>query len=138
MAWNGIVYDWRGPFSNKEIHLLHAQAFETRLYDESEWDWVTQTDKYSLGWVVARHEGDFIGFVNVLWDGFVHAFIEDVMVHSSYRHKGVGVTLVSHARDRAQLAGCEFLHVGFAGDLQPFYIDACGFKPTCGGLMELT
>lgn len=133
-----MTYEWREPFTNVEIHRLHAAAFETRLFDESEWDWVTQTDRYSLGWVVARDGDQFVGFVNVLWDGLVHAFIEDVMVDAQYRRRGVGVGLVLVARDGAKASGCEFLHVGFEEHLRPFYIDACGFQPTLGGLMELT
>jgi len=89
---------WREPFTNVEIHQLHAAAFETRLFDESEWDWVTQTDRFSLGWVVARDGDQFVGFVNVLWDGLVHAFIEDVMVDAKYARRGVGVGLVLVAR----------------------------------------
>lgn len=133
-----ITYEWRGSFSNDEIHALHAEAFETRLYDESEWNWVDQVDRHSLGWVVARHLGRFVGFANVLWDGLVHAFVEDVMVESTMRHRGVGVRIVHAARDGARTAGCEFLHVGFEEDLRPFYIVACGFNPTQGGLMNLT
>jgi GNAT superfamily N-acetyltransferase len=98
---------------------------------------VGQTERYSLGWVVARDGDRFVGFVNVLWDGFVHAFIEDVMVDASVRHRGVGVGLVHAARDGAKEAGCEFLHVGFGEELRPFYVDACGFRATVGGLMEL-
>lgn len=135
---DNMTYEWRGAFSNHEIHALHAKAFETRLFDESEWDWVDQCHRYSLGWVVARHDGRFVGFANVLWDGLVHAFIEDVMVDATMRHRGVGVRIVHAARDGARTAGCEFLHVGFDDDLRPFYIDACGFNPTQGGLMELT
>ncbi len=132
-----ITYEWRGDFTNEEIHELHAEAFETRLFDESEWDWVKQTADHSLGWVVARAGGQFVGFVNVLWDGFVHAFIEDVMVHKLVRHSRVGVGVVHAARDGATAAGCEFLHVQFGEHLTPFYIDACEFKPMPGGLMEL-
>jgi len=132
-----LTYEWRGSFTNAEIHALHAEAFGTRLFDESEWDWVEQCATYSLGWVVAREGGRFVGFVNVLWDGLVHAFIEDVMVDTAVRHRGVGVGLVHAARDGARAAGCEFLHVGFEDDLRAFYIDACGFEPTLGGLMEL-
>ena len=133
-----ITYAWRGPFTNDEIHELHAAAFETRLFDESEWNWVEQTERHSLGWVVARDGDRFIGFVNVIWDGFVHAFIEDVMVDEAYRRRGVGVRLVHAARDGARGAGCEFLHVGFDERHASFYIDACGFRPTAGGLMELS
>lgn len=135
---NAVEYLWRGAFTNAEIHALHAEAFETRLFDEKEWDWVDQCNTYSLGWVVARHQHRFVGFVNVLWDGLVHAFIEDVMVDATMRHRGIGVGLVEAAGDGARAAGCEFLHVGFDDDLKPFYIDACGFAPVLGGLMELT
>lgn len=138
MPDDNITLAWRAAFSNAEIHALHAAAFETRLFDESEWDWVALTDEHSLGWVVARDGDRFVGFVNVLWDGFVHAFIEDVMVDHDYRHRGVGVALVHAARDGARAAGCEFLHVGFDEHLRPFYIDACGFEPTPGGTIDLT
>lgn len=131
------IFSWRGAFSNEEIHRLHAEAFETRLYDESEWDWVELCRRHSLGWVVARMERQLVGFVNVLWDGLVHAFLEDVMVAIPARHHDVGVGLVWAARDGARIAGCEFLHVGFSGDLRPFYIDACGFTEVGGGLMSL-
>ena len=132
-----ITYEWRGSFSNNEIHAVHAEAFKTRLFDESEWNWVEQVNTYSLGWVVARLDGKFVGFTNVLWDGLVHAYLEDVMVDVSVRHHGIGVGLVHTARIGAHEAGCEFLHVGFGHDLRGFYIDACGFEPTLGGLMEL-
>jgi GNAT superfamily N-acetyltransferase len=135
---DGLTLTWRGEFTNAEIHELHAAAFETRLYDESEWDWVAQVERYSLGWVVARDDGRFVGFANVLWDGLVHAFIEDVMVDSALRGGGVGVRIVHAARDGAAAAGCEYLHVTFDDDLRGFYIDAAGFRPVRGGLIELT
>lgn len=132
-----ISYVWRGTFTNTEIHTLHAEAFQTRIYDESEWDWVSQCERFSLGWVVARHDNRFVGFANVLWDGLVHSYLEDVMVDARMRHRGIGVGLVHAARDGARAAGCEFLHVQFEEELRAFYIDACGFDPVHGGLMEL-
>ena len=48
-----IEYGWRGGFSNQEMNALHAEAFDTRLYDESEWNWREQVERHSLGWVVA-------------------------------------------------------------------------------------
>lgn len=137
MADNDVTYNWRGTFTNDEIHDLHATAFETRVFTAEEWDWVAQVERYSLGWVVARDGERFVGFLNVLWDGLVHAFIEDVMVDESMRGRRVGVALVHAARDGAKDAGCEFLHVGFDESLRSFYVDAAGFRPTLGGLMEL-
>jgi GNAT superfamily N-acetyltransferase len=131
------TYSWRGVFSNEEVHALHAEAFETRLYDASEWDWVDLCQRHSLGWVTARLEQQLVGFANILWDGLVHAFLEDVMVAVDSRHRGIGVDVVRTARDGAHRAGCEFLHVDFAADLKPFYVDACGFGEVRGGLIRL-
>jgi hypothetical protein len=85
------IFEWRGSFTNAEVNALHAEAFGTRVYDESEWDWVRLTQEHSLGWVVARQDGDLDGFVNVLWDGLVHAWLQDTMVamrsRGGYRHR---------------------------------------------------
>ena len=34
----------------------------------------------------------------------------------------------------ARQAGCEWLHVDFDEGLEPFYFEACGFRPTPVGL----
>ncbi len=43
MPHGTITYGWREPITNREIHVLHAAAFKTRLFDESEWDRDTVT-----------------------------------------------------------------------------------------------
>ena len=132
-----VEYTWRGDFSNEEMNALHAEAFETRVYDESEWNWRDQVERHSLGWVVAREGETLLGFVNVPWDGLVHAWIQDTMVAKSARHRGVGKELIEVATRGAREAGCEWLHVDFDDDLREFYLDACGFTPTNAGLIEL-
>jgi len=133
----GVTYEWRGDFTTAEVNELHAEAFETRVYDESEWNWRDQVEQHSLGWVVARAGTGLVGFVNVIWDGVVHAWLQDTMVARSARRRGVGVQLVAVARDQARAAGCEWLHVDFDDDLETFYVDACGFTPTKAGLIAL-
>ncbi len=91
----------------------------------------------SLGWVVARDDARLVGFVNVPWDGLVHAWIQDTMVTMSARHQGIGTELVTVAVAEARTAGCEWLHVDFDDHLRPFYFDACGFAPTDAGLIAL-
>lgn len=130
-------YAWRGPISNSEMNILHAEAFGTRVFTDEEWDWVGLTERHSLGWVTARTDGELIGFVNVPWDGFLHAWVQDVMVGQAHRHRGVGRVLVAEAVVGARSAGCEWLHVDFDDDLKPFYFDACGFRPTNAGLIAL-
>jgi len=132
-----ITYEWRGQFSNVELNELHAEAFETRVFDEAEWNWRDLTERHSLGWGVARDADGLVGFVNVLWDGFVHAWLQDTMVSIRARGTGVGTELVRVATEGARAAGCEWLHVDFDDDLKAFYFDACGFRPTNGGLIAL-
>jgi GNAT superfamily N-acetyltransferase len=128
---------WRGTFTNDDANLLHAEAFGTRVFSADEWDWVALTRRHSLGWVTAQDGQRLVGFVNVLWDGLVHAWIQDVMVANTHRRTGLGTRLVATARQHAAQAGCEWLHVDYDPELRSFYIDACGFQPTSGGLIEL-
>ena len=132
-----IELTWRGDFRSAEANQLHAEAFGTRLYDDSEWDWAALVRAHSLGWVTARQGGELAGFVNVVWDGLVHAWVQDVMVATGARHQGVGRQLVAAAAQGARAAGCEWLHVDFDDDLAPFYLEACGFTPARAGLMRL-
>jgi GNAT superfamily N-acetyltransferase len=132
-----VEMTWRGEFRNDEVNRLHAEAFDTRVFDASEWNWERLVEQHSLGWVTARSAASLIGFVNVVWDGLVHAWLQDVMVADEARHQGVGRRLVQHAAGAAKVAGCEWLHVDFDEALKPFYLNACGFSPTSAGLMRL-
>jgi GNAT superfamily N-acetyltransferase len=132
-----VRYEWRGGFANDEINALHAAAFGTRLFTAEEWNWIDLTARHSLGWVVAREAGRLVGFVNVVWDGLVHAWIQDTMVDPRDHHRGVGRQLISEAVTAARASGCEWLHVDFDEDLRSFYLDACGFTPTNAGLIAL-
>lgn len=132
-----VPVTWRGEFADAEVNRLHAEAFGTRVYGDDEWPWRRLAQAHSLGWCVARSGPDLVGFANVLWDGLVHAWVQDVMVASSARGAGIGTALVRAAADGARAAGCETLHVDFDDDLRAFYYDACGFTPTNGGLLAL-
>jgi GNAT superfamily N-acetyltransferase len=130
-----ISYRWRGDFDNVEINRLHAEAFETG--DSDARDWQTALTEHSLGWLTARDGGHLVGFVNVVWDGLVHAWIQDTMVAKGLRSQGIGTQLVNLARERATAAGCKWLHVDFDGSLGEFYFGACGFSPTSAGVIPL-
>lgn len=135
---NGLRIEWRGGFTNDEANELHAAAFGTRVFTADEWDWVALTARHSLGWVTARDaDGSLVGFVNVVWDGLVHAWIQDVSVHPSKHRQGIGQRVVAEAVARSRAAGCEWLHVDFDDELRDFYFGACGFRPTNAGLIAL-
>ena len=132
-----IAYRWRGEFESTEVNAIHAEAFKHRQYRTDEWDWRALVEAHSLGWVTGRRFGELVGFVNVPWDGFVHAWIQDVIVASSQLHLGIGTELVGTATTHAREAGCEWLHVDFDRGLEPFYVDACGFTQVTAGLISL-
>jgi len=130
-----ISVKWRDEFENAEVNALHAEAFGHRVLDD---DWRGQVARHSLGWVCARDGDELVGFVNVAWDGGVHAFLLDTIVARRAQRRGVGKQLVALAVEGARAARCEWLHVDFDDDdLRAFYFDACGFGPTKAGLIAL-
>jgi GNAT superfamily N-acetyltransferase len=132
-----ISYQWRGEFENAEVNVLHAEAFETRVFTAHEWNWQSLVAQHSLGWVTARKGTQLVGFVNVIWDGLIHAWIQDAMVASASRTQGIGAQLINTAKEESKRAGCEWLHVDFDDQLRGFYYQACGFTPTSAGLIHL-
>ena len=99
-------------------------------------DYLERVLPRSLAHVEAYDGDQLVGFVNVAWDGGVHAFILDTCVASSHRRQGIATELVGIATDLARQRGAEWLHVDFEPHLERFY-RACGFRPTAAGLIAL-
>lgn len=129
-----ITFEWRGEFGNAAVNALHAEGFGG---EAGHTDWRAQVERHSLGWVCAWQDGQLVGFVNVAWDGGVHAFILDTVAAAGARRRGVGTGLVALATEHARAAGCEWLHVDFEDHLTGFYLQSCGFTPTPAGLISL-
>jgi GNAT superfamily N-acetyltransferase len=90
----------------------------------------------SLIHIGAYRDNQLVGFVNVAWDGGIHAFILDTSVHPDMRRQGIATRLVREATQVARERGAEWLHVDFEPHLTGFY-RACGFRPTKAGLIKL-
>jgi GNAT superfamily N-acetyltransferase len=129
-----VRYEWRAAFANADLNTLHAEGFTHTVPDI---DWRGQVERHSLGWVCAFEATRLIGFVNVAWDGGVHAFVVDTVVAGDRRHAGIGRGLLHVAERESRAAGCEWLHVDFEEDLRSFYLGACGFTTTPAGLIAL-
>ena len=93
-------FEWRGGFDNASVDALYAEAFGHEPSD----DWEGRVRQHSPGWVCAHDDEGLVGFVNVVWDGAVHAFVVDTMVGKRARHRGVGRQLVPAAA--AGAGGC--------------------------------
>lgn len=128
-----VEYRWRAAVTDAEmVDLVRSHGGHAVP------GWWDQIRPHSLGWVTARlGDGPLIGFVNVAWDGGDHAFLIDTKVAGTYQRQGIATELVSRAAARAAAAGCEWLHVDFEEELTPFYLGACGFRPTPAGLIHL-
>ena len=121
------------PVDDDALNALRRAAWE-RVGDQA-WGPVLAR---GLGWVCALDdEAGLVGFVNVAWDGGVHAFLLDTTVHPARQRHGLGRALVAEAAAMARERGCEWLHVDFEPELAAFYA-ACGFVPTPAGLIDLT
>jgi len=105
--------------------------------------WGTTPDR-PFGPVLARslaHVGAYagerlVGFVNVAWDGGIHAFVLDTCVDPDFRRRGIATALVQRAAAAARDRGALWLHVDCEPHLADFY-RACGFRDTAAGVMRL-
>jgi len=127
--------EWRRGIGDAELGALFEDAWGRALDERSS---VARLEAHSLGWATARpDDGRLVGFVNVAWDGALHAFLLDTTVARAVQRKGVGTQLVAVATERARTAGCRWLHVDFEPAHRSFYLDACGFDVTSAGLLDL-
>lgn len=90
----------------------------------------------SLAHIVAYEDDRLVGFVNVAWDGGVHAFILDTCVIPRMRRRGIAARMVVEATNVARERGVSWLHVDFEPHLSSFY-QSCGFRPTKAGFIKL-
>lgn len=120
------------PIADAEVNALRAAAWD-QVGDQA-WGPILAR---SLGWVGALEGERLVGFVNVAWDGGVHAFLLDTTVHPDWQRQGFGRALVREAALLAREGGAEWLHVDYEDELDGFY-RGCGFRPTPAGLIDLT
>ncbi len=84
------------------------------------------------------YSGDrLVGYVNVAWDGGIHAFLLDTTVDSQFQRRGIARELVRIVTLEARGRGAQWLHVDYEPRLEPFY-KGCGFRHTSAGLIDLT
>lgn len=126
-----IEYAVNSSLTNDQLNELFARAWPN--FQPRDFQPVLAR---SLGYVCAFSAGSLIGFVNLAWDGGVHAFLLDATVDPDFQRQGIGQALVLRAVDLARSRGMEWLHVDYEPHLENFY-RSCGFEPTPAGLISL-
>ena len=128
---SSIEYHISPPVTNDTLNTLFAAAWDNHQPAD-----FTKVLAHSLLYICAYDGERLVGFVNVAWDGGVHAFLLDTTVHRDRQRRGIGVELVRQAAEAARQQGIEWLHVDYEPHLEQFY-KQCGFQPTLAGLMNL-
>ncbi len=126
-----IDYRLSPPLANAALNDLFRAAWA----DHHDRDFEAQLG-HSLLYVCAFDGERLIGFVNLAWDGGVHAFLLDTTTHPDYQRRGIGAELVRVAVEAARPRGIEWVHVDYEPHLAAFY-QRCGFRHTEAGLMNL-
>ena len=126
-----IVYKIRPPLGHDELNALFFASWPKH----EEWDFSPILER-SLLWVCVYADTQLIGYVNLAWDGGVHAFILDTTVHPDYRRQGIGAQLVKKAIDAAREHNLEWIHVDYEPSLEAFYLQ-CGFQPSAAGILRV-
>lgn len=126
-----IEYRRSPAVTNAELNALFAAAWVN--HNTSDFRPILER---SLAYVCAYRGPDLVGFVNLAWDGGVHAFLLDTTVHPVVRRQGIGRSLVERAVLAARERGIEWVHVDYEPHLREFYRQ-CGFAHTEAGLIQL-
>jgi len=130
-----ILYRVRPPLTNRELNELFGVSWPDHRPRDFQ-----PVMSHSLSYVCAFGPRDLervlIGYVNLAWDGGVHAFLLDTTVRPGWRRRGIGTELVRRAAAVARARGVEWLHVDCEPHLWGFYA-RCGFQPTTAGLWNL-
>lgn len=135
MNTDDVVFHVRPKINNAEIDLLHTEGFD---HSAGGHGWASQLARHSLTWIGAYRSGKLVGFVNVAWDGGVHAFLLDMVVASHLRHRGIGTRLVREAIAALRgVSGIEWLHVDADEELMSKFYGPAGFEPTPAGLVSV-
>jgi GNAT superfamily N-acetyltransferase len=126
-----ILYRVSPPVANQALNDLFDAAWPD--HTASDFELVL---RHSLVYVCAYHREQLIGFVKIVWDGGIHAFLLDTTVHPDYQRRRIGQQLVRKAAIVTQAKGVHWLHVDYEPHLEHFY-EECGFQHTKAGLIRL-
>ncbi|NPU83268.1 MAG: GNAT family N-acetyltransferase [Syntrophaceae bacterium] len=139
MAGAGIEFRYLTDPSEEEIQRILG------LYREAGW-WeetadpdprdVTRLVAGSHCFLAAFSEGRLVAMARVLSDGVSDAYIQDVTVEKTMRHRGIGSRLIQTIVERLNTEGIRWIGLIATGNTEDFY-RPLGFRPVPGALAML-
>jgi ribosomal protein S18 acetylase RimI-like enzyme len=119
-----------GFVEDKEIEKLRASVgWDNTIPPHSE------IKEHLFTYFTARINGELIGYINVLSDGYVDAYLQDLMVHPEYQNEGIGSELLKRAIKYLQRNKIKAIQVIFGPELEGFY-KKFGFHIVKAGIID--
>ncbi|TFD99485.1 GNAT family N-acetyltransferase [Jeotgalibacillus salarius] len=106
---------------------------ETVGWDRRDHEYPLVIERCNFWAGVRNDEQHLIGFGYVAGMGLQHGYMEDILVHPDYQHKGIGSALVTSLLKKAESSGLEIVTLTFDSSHAAFY-ESCGFTLCSGGL----
>lgn len=103
------------PFTAREVMRLYEDAGWWKEREEVDIEIMLQKE-ISVG---AWKDEVLVGFARAVTDGKFRAYVEDVVIHSSIKRKGIGTLLVTKLRE--ELSHIEIISLFCDEELIPFY-----------------
>jgi hypothetical protein len=118
-----------------EVNALHAEAFETRVFDESEWNWA-ELVRRNLGWVLARDSADLVGSSTCCGTAWCTPGCKTSWSPAG-PGLGIGAELVRQSRVGAKAAGLRVSARGLRRPSEQLLLRRLRLHPPATGLITL-
>jgi GNAT superfamily N-acetyltransferase len=119
------------PISNESLNTLFAAVWQNHQTTDFQ-----PILRRSLLYLCGYMADELVAYVNLAWDGGIHAFLLDTTVHPNVQRQGIGLKIVQAAISAARERGIAWIHVDYEPHLHTFYMQ-CGFSQTMAGLINL-
>lgn len=128
-----IEYRRSPPLTNEILEELLQAAWDERAPQDH-----VRVLSRSLAWFGAYNTGRLVGYANLAWDGWAHAFLLDPTVRPEFRDKGIGSRLVQEALAAARKhPTVEWVHVDSSPELMSKFYSPAGFQESSAGIISV-
>lgn len=128
-----IEYRWSPPLPNEKLEALLQAAWQNRAPQDH-----VRVLGRSLVWFGAYAGERLVGYANLAWDGWAHAFLMDLTVHPDFQGRGIGSRLVQEALAAArEHPTVSWVHVDAPAALMEKFYRRAGFRETSAGICSV-